>query len=116
MAQAPTVSTGSASSLTSSGASVGGTVNPNGVDTQGWFQYGTNSTLSGASSTTPQDLGSGSSNVAFNASLSGLTADTTYYFRALASNSAGTVNGSISSFTTSAASQAPSATTGAATT
>jgi hypothetical protein len=110
--QAPTVSTGGSASITSSGASVGGTVNPNGADTQAWFQYATNSSLTGASTTTQQDLGSGTSNVAYNAPLSGLSANTLYYFRAVASNSIGTTNGSTASFTTSAAAQAPTASTG----
>ena len=98
---APSVATGASGSITSSGASVSGTVNPNGSDTKGWFQYGTNSQLSAATSTAMQDLGSGKTNVALNATLGGLSSNTKYYFRAVASNSAGTVNGSISSFTTS---------------
>jgi len=97
---APTVTTGAASSVTSGGASVASTVNPNGADTKTWFQYGTSSTLSGASSTAMQDLGSGTSSVAFSASLSGLASNTKYFFRAVASNSGGTVNGTINSFTT----------------
>ena len=72
----PTVSTGASSNVTSSGATVSGTVNPNGADTHAWFQYGTSSTLAGASSTTMQDLGSGTSNVAVNAALTGLTSNT----------------------------------------
>ncbi len=112
IAQSPTVSTSGSSNVTSNGASVSGQVNPSGSDTQGWFQYGTSSSLSGASSTTKQDLGSGTSTVAINASLTGLSGNTTYYFRAVASNSAGTVNGSISSFTTSATTQPPTVSTG----
>jgi hypothetical protein len=108
---APTVTTGAASMVTSAGASVAGTVNPNGADTKTWFQYGTSSTLSGASSTAMQDIGSGTSNVAFNQSLSGLASNTKYFFRAVASNSDGTVNGAINSFTTTAL--IPTVTTGA---
>jgi hypothetical protein len=99
----PTVSTGGSANITNGTASVGGIVNPNGSDTHGWFQYGTSSTLSGASSSSEQDLGAGDSNVAFNATLAGLTSNTTYYFRAVASNSAGTVNGAVGSFNTSSA-------------
>ena len=49
-----------------------------------------------------QDIGSGTTAVPVSASLSGLTAGTTYYFQVLASNSAGTSQGAILSFTTTA--------------
>jgi len=107
----PTVSTGASSNVTSSGATLSGTVNPNGADTHAWFQYGTSSTLAGASSTTMQDLGSGTSNVAVDAAITGLTSNTQYYFRVVASNSAGTVNGTIGTFTTPAI-VVPTVTTG----
>jgi len=100
--QAPTVTTGGYSGVTGTTANVGGIVNPNRSDTLAWFQYATNSSFTGASTTTQQDLASGSSNVIFSAPLSGLTANTLYYFRAVASNSLGTVNGAAASFTTTA--------------
>jgi subtilase family serine protease len=96
---APTVTTGSATSITSTTATLNGAVIPNGVDTTVWFLYGTSSTLSGASQTTSQDLGSGTTATAVTASLSGLTSGTTYYFELVAKNSLGTVDGAIKSFT-----------------
>ena len=96
----PTVTTGGSSNVTGSGASVGGTANRNGTDTHAWFQYGTSSTLAGASSTAMQDLGSGTSAVAFSAALTGLTSHTQYYFPGGGLQHAGTVNGAINSFTT----------------
>jgi hypothetical protein len=105
--QTPTVSTGGSANVTSTGASVGGSVNPNGSDTKAWFQYATNNAFTGASTTTQQDLLSGTSNVAYNASLTGLSANTPYYFRAVASNVAGTINGATAFFTTSAAKTTP---------
>jgi len=110
---APTVGASYATNPTSSTASLASTVNANGSDTQVWFQYGTSSTLNGAASTSAQDVGSGTSAVALNANLTGLTANSTYYFRAVGSNSGGVVNGAISSFTTSPL--PPVVTTGAAT-
>jgi hypothetical protein len=115
-AQAPTASTGSASAITASAATLAGTVNPNGADTHAWFLYGTSSTLAGASQTTSQDLGSGTTASAMTANLTGLTASTTYYFEAVAQNATGTTDGTISNFTTPATviAQAPTTTTGPA--
>jgi triacylglycerol esterase/lipase EstA (alpha/beta hydrolase family) len=113
-AQAPTVTTGSASAVTSNSATLGGTVNPNGSDTFVWFQYSTNSSMSGATSTGQQDIGAGTTTVPFSANLFFLTGGTTYYYQAMASNSAGTSKGSILSFTTLSSVQAPTVTTGSA--
>jgi hypothetical protein len=111
---APSATTGAASAITDSSATLAGTVNPNGADTHAWFLYGTSSTLAGASQTTSQDLGSGTTASPVTASLSGLTASKTYYFQAVAQNSIGTTKGAISNFTTAAVPVAPAATTGPA--
>ena len=97
---APAVITSGTTAVTKNSAGIGGTVNPNGADTQVWFEYGTSSTLAGAATTAKQDVGSGTSNVSFSAALTGLTPGTTYYFMALGSNSGGTEDGAIDSFTT----------------
>jgi hypothetical protein len=110
---APTMTVLPASSVTTSGAVVSGTVNPNGLITQAWFLYGTSSTLSGATATTQQGIGSGTSAATINASLSGLVAGTTYYYQTVASNSVGTSASSILSFTTGSA-KAPTVTTNSA--
>jgi trimeric autotransporter adhesin len=102
VAQTPTAATDGASVVTSASATLNGMVNPNYGDTHYWFLYGTSPTLSGASQTSSQDAGSGDSNVLVTAPLTGLSASTTYYFQIVAQNSAGTANGSIVSFTTSA--------------
>jgi C1A family cysteine protease/phosphodiesterase/alkaline phosphatase D-like protein len=112
--QAPTVTTGSATAVTYNTAAVAGTVNPNGADTHGWFLYGTSSTLTGAGQTTSVDLGSGTSAAAASANLTGLAASTKYYYGVVAQNATGTSNGTISSFTTVAAPQLPTATTSSA--
>ncbi len=99
----PTVANPSATSVAANSATLNAQVTPNGSDTHVWFLYGTSSTLSGATQTTSQDLGSGTSAANVSANLSGLTANTTYYFQAVALNSAGTTSGTIQSFVTGAA-------------
>ena len=96
--QAPSVSTGPATAITVNSATLTGTVNPNGLDTHFYFLYATKSTLSGASQTPSQDLGSGATASIISANIAGLSTGTTYYFRVVASNSSGTTNGSIVGF------------------
>jgi len=96
----PTATTGGSSSVTSTAATLAGTVNPNGSDTHVVFAYGVNSSLSGATTTSSQDIGSGTSAANVSANLTGLTAGTTYYYQVQASNSIGSADGSIKSFTT----------------
>lgn len=56
-----------------------GTVNPEGVDSTGYFEYGT--TISYGASTSRQFVGSGSAPVAVEQNLSNLSPSTTYHFR-----------------------------------
>jgi uncharacterized protein (TIGR03437 family) len=114
--QAPEVSTSAATSITSSGAVLGGRVNPNGLDTHAWFSYSTNSSMNGAVSTPQQDIGSGTVTVPVSANIAGLAINTTYYFRAMAAqNSAEAAQGSILSFATATSAQPPTVSTSAAT-
>jgi hypothetical protein len=99
-APAPTATTGAASAITANSATMAATVNPNGTDTHYWFLYGTSNTLSGASQTPSMDLGSAAVADSVTASVSGLSASTTYYFQAVAQNSTGSTSGTINSFTT----------------
>ena len=99
-AQPPTVTTGSVSSVTTSSATLNGTANPNGTDTHVWFTYGTNSSMTGSISTAQQDIGSGTGGSAFGAGIGGLAANTTYYYQAWGSSSAGSSHGAVGSFTT----------------
>jgi hypothetical protein len=106
-AAAPTVTTNVASPTTGTTAQLNGLGNPGGADTTGWFHYDTTNpgtcndtfgTRVPASGGT--DLGSGTSGTSFNQSITGLTPNTTYYFCALVSNSAGSAVGSVLTFTT----------------
>lgn len=94
----PTVATEAASLITSTSATLNGTVNPNGAATTCYFQYGT--TTSYGKVTPTQSKGSGTANVAVTAALTGLTANTTYHYKLVAANSAGTAYGVDKSFTT----------------
>lgn len=99
--QAPTVTTGSATAISQTGASLSGAVNPNGAATNGWFEYGL-TTSYGTATSPQQSMGSGSGAVALGPkAITGLTCGTPYHYRAVASNSGGTTNGSDQQFTTS---------------
>ncbi|MFI5054000.1 MAG: hypothetical protein ACHQDE_06525, partial [Acidimicrobiia bacterium] len=110
-ASAPQVTTGTATGVSAKAATLNGTVNPNGATTTYWFQYGT--TASYGLQTSTRDAGSGTSGRSVSAGISGLAAGTTYHYRLVAQNSAGTTNGQDQTFTTTAA-NAPAVTTGAA--
>src|SRR5262245_57912134 len=94
---APTVTTSAASNIDSSRATLKGTVNPNGCSTTVRFQYGT-TTSYGSTTANQTKTGNTAQNVAAN--ISGLTTGTTYHFRIVATNSAGTRFGSDRTFTT----------------
>jgi hypothetical protein len=105
-------STSAATSVTDTTATLSGNVNPAGSATTVSFVYGTDSTLTtGTTTTTPQAIGSGTAVVAVNLALTKLQPVTTYYFRMVATSAAGTSQGSILSFTTSATSAPTSSVT-----
>lgn len=100
-ATAPTVSTNTISNITSSSATAGGNVSSDGGAsvTERGVVFATTSNPTIANNKVVSGSGTGS----FSANLSGLSANTTYYVRAYAINSAGTSYGSQQSFTTSSA-------------
>jgi hypothetical protein len=104
-AQAPAVTASTASSIASGSATLGASVDPNGLETLAWFLYSANSSLAGALSTAPQDIGSGTLAVPASANIAGLSANTTYYFQTIAQNADGTAQGQILSFTTAVPAQ-----------
>ena len=89
-AGAPRVTTEAATALSSTGATLNGTVNPNGNATTYYFEYGPTKTY--GTKTAVVNAGSGNAKSPASAPVSGLTASTTYHFRLVATNSAGTTN------------------------
>ena len=98
----PTVTTGLASSVGSSSATLNGTVRPNGSSTTYYFKYGL--TRNYGLDTVETDAGSGTSDVPVSADINGLDPDTTYHFQIVATNNFGTSSGLDSTFDTSSAS------------
>jgi alpha-tubulin suppressor-like RCC1 family protein len=88
---APTVETLAASNITSNSASLNATVNPNGLAASAWFEWGT--TTNYGNTTLAQDVGTDIGSVSVNTGLTGLSTNTTYHFRVVASNEGGTVVG-----------------------
>ncbi|MGC4122584.1 MAG: MYXO-CTERM sorting domain-containing protein [Myxococcales bacterium] len=122
---APAVTTVAATSVTGTGATLNGSANPNGTAATGWFRYATTAPAScndtfgtRTPATGGTSLGSGTSAVSFGQTLTGLTAGTTYWYCAIASNAVGTSFGALMSVTTPAsapvvATAAPTLVTGA---
>ena len=102
-ARAPSITTVKASSVTDTTAVLGALLAANGPDTRVWFQLSTDSSTIGAMSTPLQQAGATSGPVSVTTAVYNLAANTTYYFRALASNSAGTSVGAVGTFTTAVA-------------
>ena len=88
---APTVITGGTSAPHGGTAIASGSANPHGSTTTVAFEYGTSTHYTKA--TPPVGIGSGTSTVSFNGTLSGLLAGTTYHYRAVATNQNGTTYG-----------------------
>jgi len=84
-------------------ATLNGVVNPNGATTKYYFEYGT--TKSYGSKTAEVSVGSGTSNLEESKALTGLSANTTYHYRIVATNSNGTTDGEEEVFYTTATPQ-----------
>jgi FG-GAP-like repeat len=80
----PTASTKAATLIGDSGATLNGSVNPNGAETKYFFEYGT--TTSYGSKTSEALAGSGTTAVEKSQAISGLSPNTTYHYRVVAKN------------------------------
>src|SRR4051812_28078939 len=110
----PSGTTDAAGTITSSGAKLNGTANPNGGTVSTCrFDYGATTSYgqTGAGSTTP----AGSSGTAVSAAVSGLSADTTYHYRLVVITNTGTLTASDASFKTALPGGPPSGSIAAAT-
>jgi Family of unknown function (DUF6701) len=97
----PTVTTDAATSITGTGATLNGTVNPQNNNTTVTFDYGLTTGYGTTVNAMPNTIPSGSGNTAVSAALTGLSCNTTYHFRVSGVNSRGqTSNGGDLSFTT----------------
>lgn len=108
----PTVITGTASAIGQGTATVAGTVDPEGAATTYVVEYGTTASY-GLTSTT-RDAGDGGDPVAVSVGLTGLTSDTTYHYRVVATNAAGTARGADRTLRTARVPRSPIVTTGSA--
>ncbi|MDA3890275.1 MAG: FISUMP domain-containing protein [Salinivirgaceae bacterium] len=107
--QTPTLTTTATTDITSSTATSGGTITNDGgatITTSGVCYATTQSPTINDNVTTD-----GSATGSFTSSITGLSASTTYYVRAYATNSVGTAYGSETSFTTSSTAGIPTVTT-----
>jgi hypothetical protein len=94
----PEIKSTSVSSVSGSGAVLGGSIKPRDLETTYVFEYGL--TKAYGAQTPSASAGSSHSEVPISAEVSGLQGETTYHFRIVASNSKGTVRGPDKSFTT----------------
>ena len=106
---APTVTTLPASTITTNSAYLNGTVNPNGLATTWYFQWGT--TTSYGNTTTITSAGSGTVAVNASAKLSNLTPGVMIHYRLVGQNTDGTTYGNDLTFTPGAASVTTAAVT-----
>ena len=93
-----TASTSAASQVMGLSANANGTVNPEGLETTVYFQYGT--TTAYGSTSASQDAGQGTSSESIALPLTGLSGDTTYHYQLVAVNQSGTYYGGDQTFTT----------------
>jgi len=104
----PAATTSAATSKSTTGATLNGTVNANNTSTTVTFEYGTTTSYGQTVTASPSSV-EGMTNTDVSASITGLTAGTSYHFRVKAVNSVGTTYGSDMTFTTEGL--APTATT-----
>jgi hypothetical protein len=91
LAAMPVLSTGTATAVTYSTATLNGTVDPQGSATVVYFQVGTTSGY--GSQSAPEQLPAGTAKVSVAIAISGLAAGTTYHYRIVATNASGTALG-----------------------
>jgi uncharacterized repeat protein (TIGR03803 family) len=96
----PSAATTPVSALLSTSATFNGTVNAMGSSTTVLFQYGTDGNTFPVSIPATQSALAGSGDMSASASVAGLSAGATYYYRISATNAGGTTISGVSSFTT----------------
>lgn len=105
LAAKPLVSSDGVTEVTPVGATFLGSVDPRGVASSGFFQYGT--TTKYGKRTPAQSVGLNPGKVPIRASVTGLKSDTTYHFRVVGQSADGTTNGKDLVFKTAAPTTTP---------
>lgn len=95
----PSVATDTATGVTSTGATLNGTINANGVSTAVTFQYGL-TTAYGTTVTANQSPVTGTADTPVSKAISGLGNGITYHYRVIGVSTGGTTNGFDKTFTT----------------
>jgi hypothetical protein len=108
----PFATTNPATNIASFSATINGSLNPQGLTTTVYFQWGTTTSYG---RTTPVQTQTGNRVRNVSANISNLNASTVYHFRIVATNSGGTRYGSDRTFTTLTATGPPVVTTNPAT-
>jgi hypothetical protein len=99
----PSITTSAATSVSSTAATLNGSVSSNGATTSVNFGYsGTSGSYTSTCTPTTSTYAGNTSAQVFSCNISGLTCNTAYFFRATGTNIAGTTYGGGLSFTTSA--------------
>jgi hypothetical protein len=102
----PVATTGAAESISETGATLTGTVDRNDGATTYHFEYGTSAAHGLTTPETPVSV-EGTDPVTVKAAIQGLTRDTTYHYRLVATNAAGVSPGADRSFRTNPGPRAP---------
>ena len=111
LSSGPIVATNVATNMSTTSATFNGTVNPNGLSTIVKFQYGLTTSYGSEATATPSPV-IGTNPVTVSTAITGLSSNTEYHYRLIATNSAETTLGADQTFTTTSASnQAPSSPT-----
>jgi hypothetical protein len=86
----PSIDAAAAQNLTPTEADLTAEINPNGADTTYRFDYGTDTSYGQTVPVPDADIGSGTTDVAVTQHITGLSPNTTYHWRILATNANGT--------------------------
>jgi hypothetical protein len=103
---APVVNTGAATAITTSGATVRGGINAEGLQTEYWVEYGT--TTAYGEQTATASAGADTTGQSVSVVLADLPVDTSFHYRVVGRNADGIAAGSGGTFTTDAAAPAVS--------
>ncbi len=99
----PTAVTSPASSAGGTAATLNGVIDPQGLETNYHFEYGTSTAYGTDAPAADAAAGSGLGSTSVSQTITGLQPNTTYHYRIYASNSGGAAHGQDASFTTAPA-------------